>query len=290
MSDGDPLYGWSDEFSFTVIASDVAEISPASSLQPGQALTWPSIEGADAYEVFVSDISNGIFRFEHMKGLATNSVKIPEAWSEGQYRIWVRGRAAGKPSTAWSDPLVTEVRRRQVVQFESPTEGEVLFDGEVEWSWAPVEGAINYRVQWTATRHRTGIISEPIFDEQTAEITVTPIFPGDVFGQAVTRRINYYDHERVSFVSPATGDRVSGDSITITWDGPSSGWRSSYEIWVSNLTTGDVIRQGFINELSFPIPDLPTATGEYRYRVWLKVYDADIDWLPETLDFTYVVE
>ena len=175
------------------------------------------------------------------------------------------------------------------IEWQTPVR-DVVFRDEWDgsWSWAPVPGAIGYEVcvlTDCAITTDTEFTSD-VPDNSQVKIYITPQYPGELEWYAA-RTIEI---SPIIFLAPVRDDVVTGDAVTIAWT-PNADPDVIYNLWMTNLTIDDILLDSVTSATSYELTDLPTEPGTYQYRVWLRVFtDRSQPWIPDILDFTYVVE
>jgi len=261
-----------------VLATPVFSSPPDSqSADPFSTVSWNTVDGADDYELWYTNLSTG-------ENPAVNEVTPATTFSPssaldiGRYRIWVRAVQDVGPASPWSDPITVHINTPPVVD-PLPSDGQ---NARPQITWNAVPGADHYEV-W-GNNVTTG-------DSQVVHgtnITATSHTPNTDVGFGEYRFwVRAFDQAGVAsdWSTPEDYSRESATTVvdplpfdgidsrpTFTW--AAVGGADSYELWADNVTLGltKIVDETGVATNSFQ-PAAPLPFGQYR--MWVRPVDAD---------------
>lgn len=288
LADGRRL-PWSIQHRFDM--QTPVEIDPLATRQanPRPTLTWPTVPGADAYEVFASNIStgqSGVIR----QTVTTNSWTPATDLGIAQWRFWVRAVVRGKYTARWST-----ARDIHVVTPPVPV-GPSVFSTlqQPTFEWSRVVGASAWGFQ--LRNLTTGKIAYDIRGLTTNSFTPpAPLAPGRYRWWAFAESANGFRGGWSLGVDVGISDRpillapsgnVSQQNLTFSWlPFPNA---KSYEIWITRMEPQQqvVFHLTNITNTSFQLTS-PLVTGAV-HRFWIRavISDTNITQWSQSLAFT----
>lgn len=260
----------------------------------GAALGWPNVPEALSYEVYLgkSGISGAVYR---IAGL-TDSVLPRLPLISGEYTAWVRTTQADG-SKVWGAGSRFTIDSPAHSFSPETIFANSSFDGDINLSWHPVNGALGYDVYvrnnaatLTADADRSIVVSDvqdttvSIPNAPTGEWTwwVRPRFDNSDLGEwSAGRPVN--TNGRVTDVAVLLG---SNNVFTFNW-GPVLG-AVRYALQINNLTTGEAntFREDDIPDATFTT-STPLTAGSYR--IWVRAISGNNDFGPWSLQRDFVV-
>ena len=251
--------------------------SNTTTANPLQTVSWNTVDGADGYDVWYSNLTSG--QNPALKATAASASYTPAtALRIGQYQIWVRATQNGGPSSSWSAPLTLRVNTAPVLN-SLPADGA---DARPQLTWTSVPGAVRYEV-WgdnlttgaMKVVNATNVTETSFTQVSDLGFSVYRFWVRGFDAKSVTSAWSVaQDYSRVgvtTVVQPVVFDGLNS-LPTITWGGIAGAVR--YELWASNLTTGAnaVIRNAEIPGSSF-IATEPLPFGTNRF--WVRAFDSN---------------
>jgi|GEM_PF-2085216 len=216
-------------------------------------------------------------------GLTSTQYELPSL-SDGRYKVWTRGFAtgnnvaAGTTVTSWSEGEVFEIGGRPSVIPIGDTHDDTPLI-----TWAPVMGAVSYRVYMAPA----GAVSSPLVDVTgvtTTSYQVTNALASGSYrvwvravafdGRVSPWSLNSQSEFSVSVVTVPTLDAIATGSDTtplFSWTAATGAAR--YEIFVSSVssTSTAIISDDTITGTAYT-STTELAPGDYRY--WVRVITA----------------
>ena len=281
---------WSVQHRFDI--QTPVQIDPLAARQtnPRPTITWPAVPGADAYEVFASNISTG------QSGVIRQTVTTT-SWTPStdlgiaQWRFWVRAVIRGKYVARWST-----AREILVVTPPAPA-GPSVFSTERQpkFEWSPVAGANAWGFQ--LRNLTTGQIAYDVRRLTTNSFTPpAPLAPGRyrwwAFAESTTTGfrgnwsvgVDVGISDRPILLAPS--GNVSQQNLTFSWlPFPNA---KSYEIWITRMEPRQQVMFHLTNitSTSFQLTS-PLATGAV-HRFWIRavISDTQITQWSQSLAFT----
>lgn len=245
--------------------------------------TWPTVEGATRYTVWVNDDSRNLVATVFDSEVRSTTFTPDAALLPGRHRVWVRAFNSSGPLTPWSPAapfVVAETAAPPTVTAPAATTTNVV----PPITWTAVADAASYQLE-VVDSAATG--TPVIYAAQNLTATVhrptTAVSPGsyvvrvrsvDSGGTPSAWSSNYAftvqaiaASEVPEIVSPLLRSTISGTEVLFAWTS-SAVANVQYDLWVSNLTTNTrpVFETG-ITSLSLTATDLPAG----RYRAWVRV-------------------
>ncbi len=283
---------WSAPLTLTAYALPAPTlVGPGGSASTLPTFSWNAVTGADHYDIWLQDTSSGkVIRNTNIAGTSwTPSGPLAQG---DNYTWWVRALDAVNHASTWSAPLNFAVPSLASPAPIAPTAAAALLP---TFSWGAVAGAAHYEV-WLqdvksgAVVHGTNVAS-------TAWTASTPLTAGDSYKWWVRA----FDGNNspgpwsaaqtfAAYALAAPGLIGPGGTApalpTFTWNAVTGA--SHYDIWVTNMTTGQsaVLRNQDVVGTSWAASTTLIAGDSYRW--WLRAVassNMDSAW-SASLDFT----
>jgi hypothetical protein len=266
---------WSDGMSLSI-----APLSAPTLLAPSGTITnntpvfsWNAVDGASSYEVYLYDLHTG--RVTDLI-VSANSWTPASSLAHGDgYLWWVRALDSAGAGGSWSSFLYFAVAPLATPVLIGPS-GSIT-TATPTFSWNAVSGATQYEVYvWNRT---TGAVVDTRV-QGTSWMPSSNLSSGssyrwwvralDTAGGA-SAWSSALDFSKAALATPTLiGPTGTADpTATFSWNAVDGA--SSYEIYVSNLTTGQVIDQRVSGNSWTPSSGL--ASGD-SYRWWVRAFDA----------------
>jgi hypothetical protein len=246
--------------------------------------SWSNVPNADSYEIWVNDGTSGQWK-SLLDQIVTGTSWTPTTplIMGHSYRWWVRGVNSNSGLHGlWSDPVDFTLVPVATPTLIAPSGLTTTLTPTFTWNSAL--GADHYEI-WV--NNVTGGPGIKVFDQTvtgTAWTAATALNPGFKYIWWV-RAINSngvaspwsgglsFKAEPVAtptLIGP--GGSATGPStpkVTFSWNRvPGAG---GYDIWVSDLTSGQALRNQNINDISWTPSSLLVSAHTYRW--WLRAYD-----------------
>lgn len=132
---------WSPSAQFYVdVAPGGLNIS-ATDFDSSATLEWDAVAGANQYDVWIDDVTNGTVQILRDTAVASNSLSL-SGLAASQYRAWVRARDTDSLNYKWSAPFEFSINApaRALTPFGSTNSTSPVI------TWSPVAGAATYDV------------------------------------------------------------------------------------------------------------------------------------------------
>ena len=267
---------WSLRQSFEIATPVALPQLPVRVTNPRSSVEWPAIPGADAYEVYVSNLAagpSGVIR----QTVTTNSWAPSVDLGLTRWRIWVRALVRGKYTALWSSP-----RDFTVVTPPVPA-GPLVFSTQQQpaFEWSRVEGADRYGLQL-----RNAVTGRVVIDVRgLTSPTFTPVSPvglGRYRWWAMAEStvsgvrsdwsvgVDLVISDRPVLLGPS--GNVSSRTPTFTWMAfPNAAY---YEVWMTRMQPQQfVMSAANITQTEWQVP-ITLAPGS-PYRFWVRAVTND---------------
>ncbi len=262
---------WNLRPTTTVLNSGRTETSDSFSIG------WNPIPGAATYDVWVDRLTSSTLQYYRNTSVSGTSVSV-SGFAVGQYGVWVRAKNSAGDLVAWS-------RRGTINVNYAPAQIAVtgsLLSSKPTLTWLPVNGAAQYQV-WVSNilASTTAVIDDS--SVQPTSLKLSSLTAGsyrawvrgrdsNVNGGAFYAWTNAFDFE-IGRPPRVLGPANSVQSVrpVITWTAVAGAVR--YEIWLSNLTTGQrIAADSNLQSTSYtPTQNLPSSNN---FRVWIRAFDS----------------
>ncbi len=267
---------WSLRQSFEIDTQVTLPELPRRVANPRLPVAWAAIPGADAYEVYLSNLStgqSGVIR----DIVTTNSWEPTVDLGLARWRIWVRALVRGKYQAWWSNPADFTVVAPPVPA------GPLVFTAEPQpvFQWSGVAGADRYGLQL-----RNAVTGKVVIDVRgLTSPTFTPLSPvanGRYRWWAIAEStvtgirsdwsvgVDLIISDRPVLLSPSGS--VSSQNLKLTWMAfPNA---VSYEVWVTRMQPLQFIVSAANitqTEWSVPVSLLPGTP----HRFWIRAVTSD---------------
>lgn len=267
---------WSDPYDFEIF--DNVLTGPQTGFDITPVFTWTDIPGAVSYDLWVSGVTAGqpqLFRRPNIAG-TQDSLESPLDLALGKYRAWIRSTNALGEVGDWSAPLNFEVITSRITAPGTPTMNE-----QPTISWTAVPNASRYDLEVInldtgLTQIRSRFLTSTSFTPGSplpAAKYVARVRPIDATGTAGHFSPDYpfEINPRLRPVMLAPEGTLFNRFPTFRWEAVNGANR--YELWVSNLTTGEAraINETDLTGTTFT-PTSRLDGGEYR--VWVRAFSA----------------
>lgn len=272
---------WAGHIGFSITLGAPSLLAPADDATTADAtpaFEWSAVASADHYDLWVNDLTTGQSGIIRNPNVSGTTYTPPGDLPGGHTFIWtvraIRGDdSAGEwaPHRQFSVGLGTPI-------VTAPTGGAVTDDDTPTFDWTAVAGASHYDL-WVndQTTGQIGIIRQtqvigtdftptvPLVGGHNYIWTVRAIAPTGVVGDWAAHHTFSITPGAPSLTAPPAGGNSDGLQPTFQWT--ALGGASKYDIWMNNLTTGQigVIRNQNVTSNSFT-PESP-LTADHRY-IW----------------------
>jgi hypothetical protein len=248
---------------------------PSGPALPQPAFSWAPLTGASHYDIWVQNQNtNQILRNTDVTGTVWSP---PTPLAQGSTFIWwVRGVDSNGISGPWSDPLTFS---ESVLPAPTPNGPSGIAVPQATFGWTPVPSAEHYDV-WLQDKN-TGLTLRDTNVPATSWTPASPLSAQHSYiwwvravdahgynGQWSTpQTFTVYTLAASVVLSPAGS---SGTLPTFSWN-PITG-ANHYDIWVQNMTTGQVLRNQNIAGTTY-VPTSPLTPGD-SYQWWVRGVDS----------------
>lgn len=238
-------------------------------------LAWSPVVDAARYELWINDVDNGIERLIFESNLTTTSFTPEVAFSEGQYRVFVRAFDSTGAASPWSQPFSFTVASSTANAGEITSPVGTSTNGAATLAFRPTTGTNRLVV----TNIDTSEVVVDVDNLSELSYTVPSGLPAGIY--EATLFTNGLDaageSQRFEIASVAGEIAVTNIRATTSNTAPVIGWNpvdsaTRYSIWVNNLSQG--ISQEFysVNETgtAFQVAGLNSSD---TYRVWVRAFN-----------------
>jgi hypothetical protein len=274
--------GWSQPLSFSIVAATPTITGPVGSTSATMpSITWTTSAGAVRYDLWVNDTTANVSQFIRQQNLTTTSYMSSTSLTVGhQYTAWVQAFDSSGQTGGWSPAASFSVVATVPPTFTGPAASATSLPAI---TWTASSGAVRYDLWLNDT---TANVAQVIRQQNLSTTFFTPATPL-IVGHQYTAWVQALDSSgqtggwsqpltfSVIATTPPTltGPNASPTSAlpTITWT--TSSGAASYELWLTDATTGaEVIdRQGLTT--TFFTPPAALAAG-HQYTTWVLAFDA----------------
>ena len=252
---------------FSVSLRTIVQDLPLHGTDRTPTVTWDNVNGATAFQVYISNLTTGQHGLIDVTLPATSTTYTPTAdLTFGRHRIWVRAIGGGSFAAAWS------TGETYYIGPELVAPSGAILDPPTQFSWTSIPGAASYQLYVAAANGEVLINESGIAG---TSFTTTTTFPtGDyrwwLRASTADGRVGIWSAAE-NFI---TGGRtkVLSHHGAITDNIPKFEWpvvptAQSYEVYVAKVgTSGALFRKAGLTDNSYP--SLPLEDG--RYRVWVR--------------------
>jgi hypothetical protein len=253
----------------------------ASTTSTTPAFSWTATPGATQYDLWVNDVTTGQSQVIRQQTLTVNSYTPATPLPAGSYQATVRVTTAGGTS-AWSAAYSFSIILPAIPTLTAPT-GSTANPTPV-FTWTASAGAALYDL--SVNNLTTGQVQ--IIRQQTLttnSYTPSALLPAGSY-TAWVQAINSAGNSAgwsaglnftITGPVPPTMTAPVGASVnitpTFTWT--ASGGATRYDLWVSDLTTGQypILRQQNLLTNSYT-PAVPLTVGSYT--AWVQAYNGTV--------------
>lgn len=238
-------------------------------------VAWNPILGAETYDVWIDRLTSSTLEYFRNTSVAGTSVAVTD-FAIGQYAVWVRGRNSAGDYGAWSPRATINVN---YAPSQVAVTGSSL-SSQPTLTWSAVNGAAQYQV-WVnnLSTGATAVINKA--NVQTTSLAMNTLPAGSYRTWVRGRDLNggaYYAWSTAFDFEIGRSPRVLGPLNTVQSALPTITWTAvagaiRYEIWLTNLTTGQrVAADSNLPSTSFtPAQNLPSGNS---FRVWIRGFDS----------------
>jgi len=236
---------------------------------------WNPIPGAATYDVWVDRVTSSTTEYFRNTSVTGTSVAV-SGFDVGQYAVWVRGRNSAGDLVAWSPRGTINVN---YAPAQIAVTGSSLSSAPT-LTWSAVNGAAQYQV-WVnnLSTGAAAVINNSSVQTTSLALNTQPagsyrawVRGRDLNGGGTYAWSTAFDFEigrSPRVLGPANS--VQPVQPVITWTAVAGAVR--YEIWLSNLTTGQRIAADS-NLLSTSYTPTQNLTSGNNFRVWIRAFDS----------------
>jgi hypothetical protein len=267
---------WSLRHSFEINTGVFVSPVPARIPTARPTVNWAPVTGADAYEVYVTNLSTG--RAGVIREFVRSNNWTPSLDLDlSKYRIWVRAVIRGKYDARWSGARDFTVATPPVIT------GPISFSKETrpEFQWQAVAGADKYGFQL-----RNAVTGKVVIDVRGLNsprfTPATPLAFGKYRWWAIAESaatgvrsdwstgVDLIISDRPVLLSPS--GTVSSQNLTLKWM-PFPG-AVSYEVWLNRSQPAQfILSASGLTQTEYALPS-PLVPG-VAWRFWTRAVSAD---------------
>ncbi|MEO1996400.1 MAG: hypothetical protein ABGZ17_14115, partial [Planctomycetaceae bacterium] len=292
---------WSAAYNFSIQHVTPTLTGPiGGTLDRTPEITWNPVDGAETYDLWLSDITNNpnnttpVIRETTLVG--TSFVPTSNL-SDGTYRAWLRAANAEGENSLWSSPIEFSISLTPIPSLIAPTGLSQTATPEFQWHAIPGINRFGLSVVDSVTD------TEIIANDNILANTFTPstqllegIYRWSVRSYNDAGEVSPYSDALVFYVDvPApTRPTITDPTGTVLDETPTFGWTSvthasTYDLWVRNLVTNQdqVIREQDLTTTTFT----PTeAMQQGTYRTWVRAANDLGEYGPWSASADFTVE
>jgi hypothetical protein len=281
---------WSVGTVFTVAALPAPTlVSPMATTVPAPVVTftWNALAGAVSYDVWVNDLSGGLFaRNTEITGISWTPLTFVTPGHS--YVWWVRGASSGTGYGAWSSPATFTVVGTTGTVTPGPTLAApttlAIVGSSVRptYTWAPLNGAVFYDLEVDdETSGQTNVVRTQVTSlsfTSTRSLTAGDVYIWWVRGANSSGAYGPWSAGSTFVVTAlnttllvAPSGPVSLGALSLTWTAVSGA--SVYEVWINDLSTGQsqVERTEVAGTSLTPV----FLNVGHSYEWWVRVWTSD---------------
>lgn len=218
---------------------------------------WQPVRGTDGTEIYLEAVDQPRVQLER-DVQSGNTFELGTQYPLGRYRLWVRGMANGRPTTAWA---ATIIEQRIAPDVQTSLEGTTL-----TVNWNSVHGATSYRVYVQHLRSGSAPIVDSILTQNSATVDVGAFGRYRLWVQAIaddstrvwSAAINHTSTVQLNGV----GNTFAGNP-RFQWSGVADA--DSYDVYI--LRDGQLLVN---TNVRFSIYEHPTPLEQGRFRWWVR--------------------
>ncbi|MCA9085618.1 MAG: matrixin family metalloprotease, partial [Planctomycetaceae bacterium] len=243
-------------------------------------ISWNAVSGATRYFLWLNDATRNINQYILENNVQSTFFVPNDALPAGDYIVWVRPFNGATPLSSWSSAVkfsVTSLPAGSIPIITSPLPDTTNTVPTI--TWTAISGAVSYEVVIDdVTNSQNAIVSTRAI-AGTSYRPPRALPPGQyavrvrsfsatgapsAFSEDLNLTVSF--GTSAVFVSPLANTTTDADNAFFAWV-PVSG-AASYEIWVSNLTTSEVLNVASLTGVSYTPDAGVLAPG--NYRAWIR--------------------
>ena len=292
---------WSDAYNFSIQTVTPTLTGPIGGiLDRTPEITWNAVDGAETYDLWVSNISNNASNTTPLireTSLVGTSFVPASDLADGTYRAWLRATNAEGENSSWSTPIDFSI---SLTPIPSPiTPSGLVETSTPQFQWHAIAGINRFGISIVDSVTDTEIIT----DDNISTNSFTPssplvegIYRWSVRSYNDVGEVSPYSDPMVFYVDvPApTRPTITDPTGTILDETPTFAWTSvahaaTYELWVRNLVTNQdrVIHEQDLTTTTFtPTDNMQQGT----YRTWVRAANDLGEYGPWSASADFTVE
>lgn len=239
-----------------IIVDAVDAVSFIDGTAPNDAV-WLPIRGTDSSEIYLEAVDRPRVQLERSVQ-SGNTFELGAHYPLGRYRLWVRGMANGRPTTAWA---ATIIEQRIAPDVQTSLEGTTL-----TVSWNPVNGATSFRIYVQHLRSGSAPIVDSILTQTSATVDVSAFGRYRLWVQAIAgdgTRVWSAGINHTSTVRLNNAGNTFSQTPRFQWSGVTDA--DSYDVYI--LRDGQLLVN---TNVPFAFYDHPTQLEHGRFRWWAR--------------------
>jgi predicted phage tail protein len=278
--DGNGFYSdWSGPADFSVPALPVpSPTAPSGSAGETPAFSWSGVDGTDHYDLWVTDLTTGQSPVLHNDNVTDTTLTFDQPLAPGHsYRFWVRDVDSLGNASDWSSGMDFSVAALPVPAIVGPAGSTT--DKAPAFSWTIVPGANHYDL-WVSDLTTGQVLENP--DVTGTSFTFSQLLVPDHSYESWVRAFDSNGFASgwsaglsvtlppLAVPVPKSPTNLIGDTTpTFSWNAVAGA--NHYDVWVSDLTTGQVLHNPEVTDNSFTFTQ-PLVSG-HNYRYWVREFD-----------------
>ncbi|HWY88914.1 MAG TPA: hypothetical protein VNX28_19530, partial [Gemmataceae bacterium] len=242
--------------------------------------SWTTVSGAASYEVYITDNTTHQNVVVPAAGGATNAtVPSTSALTPGHsFTWWIGAVSTNGLATSWNQSRTFSIAPLAAPAATSPAPSAILTTDQPTFTWTTVSGAASYTVWITDnTTHKNVIVPAAGSATNVTVPSSSALTPGHSFtwwiGAVSTNGLatswNQARGFSIAQLAAPTGLMTSGpqDQPTFTWSSVTDA--GSYELWLTDNTTGHSQSYANLAATTFPLPMSGALKPGHSYTWWV---------------------
>lgn len=237
-------------------------------------LSWTAVSGVSTYDVWLSQITDGVGVVYRNTAVSGNALTIPTALSLGVHRMWVRAIDHLGRTGPWSRPVTFDVSPQ--AEIVAPLVSTVQSSPTVVWH--AVDGATLYDV---VVQDERGVEVA----RSTNVVGTSVVVPASLSDGRYTVWVRGRNADVVGHWSDGADFVVTGAPVTLgptlasVFAAPLLEWTdtgaSAYRVWVNDITTTSTkLLETVVSGTSLLMTS--GLQGGHRYRYWVQSMDGTV--------------
>jgi len=292
---------WSSAYNFSIQTVTPTLTGPiGGTLDRTPEITWNPVDGAETYDLWLSDITNNPFNTTPLirETMLTGTSFVPTSdLADGTYRIWLRATNAEGENSSWSAQIDFSI---SLTPVPSPIAPSGLSETATpEFQWHEIAGISRFGLSVVDSVTDAEVLAnDNIFSNTFTPSTplVEGIYRWSVRSYNSAGEVSEFSDPVVFYVDVPAPNRptVTAPTGTVLDENATFEWTSvthatTYDLWVRNIVTNrdQVIREQGLTTTTFT----PTeALQQSTYRTWVRAANGLGEYGPWSVSLDFTIE